>query len=211
MYIPKIFAENDRAVLHAFMRENNFAALVTQHEGELLASHVPFMLDTIRTENGVLVAHLARANPQWRHLVSGAEVMVLFQGTHAYISPTWYEEHPSVPTWNYAVAHAYGHPRLIEDEERMRTMLRELVDTHEQPRTPAWEMNVPEDYMQKMMRAIVAFEIPIERLEGKYKLSQNRSEADQQHVIDALGDSEYPVERSTAALMQSRKHDTTLR
>ena len=211
MYIPKSFAENDRAVLHAFMRENNFAALVTQHDGELLASHVPFMLDTTRTENGVLVAHLARANPQWKHLVGHTEVMVLFQGTHAYISPTWYEEHPSVPTWNYAVVHAYGRPRLIEDGVQMRMMLRALVDTHEQPRMPAWEMDVPEDYMQKMMQAIVAFEIPIERLEGKYKLSQNRSEADQQHVIDALGNSEYPVERSTAALMQARKHNSTPR
>src|SRR5688572_32435522 len=99
MYIPKTFAETDLGVLQRFMSENNFAALVTQHEGELLASHIPFMVDPSRGDYGVLIAHMARANPQWKHLATGAEVMVLFQGTHAYISPTWYEVHRSVPAW----------------------------------------------------------------------------------------------------------------
>lgn len=205
MYIPKKFAETNIAVLHQFMNANNFAALVTHHEGELLASHIPFMVDATRGEYGVLVAHLARANPQWKHLTTGSEVMVLFQGAHAYISPSWYEEHPSVPTWNYTAVHAYGLPHLIEDETHIRAMLHDLVDYHEQSRTPAWELNAPDDYMDRQIKAIVAFEIPITRLEGKYKLSQNRSEADQQHVIDALGRSQHPLERQTAALMHDRK------
>ena len=202
MYIPKSFAETDAAVLYDFMRANNFAALITQHDGHLTASHIPFMVDT---ERGVLKAHLARANDQWKSFGEG-EALVIFQGAHAYISPSWYETHPSVPTWNYTAVHVYGVPQIIEDDATMRTMLRELVSNHEHGRKPEWEMNLPEDYLQTMMKAIVGFEMPIERIEGKFKLSQNRSEVDQASVIEHLSSSLYPLDVQTAEIAASRRH-----
>jgi len=113
MYIPNSHRADDRAQLHGLMRQYNFATLVTQHEDAPFATHLPFLLDTERGAHGTLLAHLARANPQWRDFVAGREVLVIFQGPHAYISPSWYQVHPSVPTWNYAVVHAYGVPRII--------------------------------------------------------------------------------------------------
>lgn len=205
MYIPKSFAETDLPVLHQFMRDYNFATLITQQDGDLIASHLPFMLDSQRGEFGTLAAHLARANPQWKQLVEGQEALVIFQGPHAYISPSWYETHPSVPTWNYAVVHAYGVPRFIEDEGVLYGMLDSLVRNHESHRDPSWEMHLPEDYLDKMMKSIVGFEITITRLEGKYKLSQNRSEVDQEQVITNLSGSEDFLETSTADLMRERR------
>src|SRR5206468_2683175 len=135
---------------------------------------------------GTLLSHMARANDQWQDFARGAEALVIFQGHHTYISPSWYEIHPSVPTWNYMVVHAYGTPRLITDDDRIRAALRELVATHESAFDEPWPMDLPDDYLRKMLRGIVAFEIPITRLEGKFKLSQNRSERDRQLVIAAL-------------------------
>lgn len=201
MYIPKSFAETDAAVLYDFMRAHNFAALVTQHDGQLTASHVPFMVDA---ERGVLTAHLARANDQWRDF-NGGEALVIFAGAHAYVSPTWYETHPSVPTWNYTAVHVYGVPRLVTDEAIIRPMLNELVENHEQGRQPEWEMHLPDDYLRKMMAAIVVFELPIARVEGKFKLSQNRSDADQERVIAGLAQSADALESETAALMSERR------
>ncbi|MEO8396990.1 MAG: FMN-binding negative transcriptional regulator, partial [Chloroflexota bacterium] len=160
-----------------------------------------FMVDT---ERGVLRAHLARANDQWKSFGEG-EALVIFQGAHAYISPSWYETHPSVPTWNYTAVHVYGVPQIVANEGEMRGMLRELVENHEGGRSPEWTMDLPEDYLQKMMQAIVAFELPIERIEGKFKLSQNRSEGDQERVIAHLRESAYPLDMQTADLMASRR------
>jgi transcriptional regulator len=149
---------------------------------------------------------MARANPQWKAFENGQEVMLIFQGPHAYVSPSFYEVHPSVPTWNYAIIHAYGNPRIIDDHERLHEMLGALVHRHEDLRRQPWEMNdLPDDYMNKMMAAVVGFEIEITRLEGKYKLSQNRSEADQQRVIDNLSQSDYALDVQTADLMRERR------
>jgi len=200
MYIPKSFAETDAAILYDFMRANNFAALITRHEGHIVASHLPFMVDT---ERGVLKAHLARANDQWKSF-DGSETLIIFQGAHAYISPTWYATHPSVPTWNYTAVHVYGVPQIIEDHATMRAMLRELVANHEHGRIPEWTMDLPEDYLQTMMKSIVVFEIPIDRIEGKFKLSQNRSEVDQASVIEHLSNSAYPLEVQTAEITANR-------
>ncbi|MCC7446072.1 MAG: FMN-binding negative transcriptional regulator [Anaerolineae bacterium] len=201
MYIPKSFAESDVATLYEFMGQNNFATLVTQQGGQLTATHLPVMIDT---ERGVIKAHLARANDQWRSFGDSA-ALVIFQGPHAYISPTWYVVHPSVPTWNYTAVHVYGVPRIIDDDAAIRLMLRELVDNYEQGRQPAWEMELPEDYLRKMLQAIVVFEIPIDRIEGKYKLSQNRSESDQDGVVAHLSASSYPLDIETAHLMATRR------
>ncbi len=202
MYIPKSFAETDTAVLYQFIRDNNFAPLVTHRDGELLASHIPWMLDS---ERGVLTAHLARANPQWKAF-DGSETLVIFTGPHAYVSPTWYETHPSVPTWNYAAVHVYGVPQIIDDEARICPILQSLVENHEQGRAPEWTMvDLPADYLQTMLKAIVVFELPIARVEGKYKLSQNRSDVDQTNVIAHLAGSAYPVEVETSRLMEQRR------
>ena len=201
MYIPKSFAETDAAILYDFMRANNFAALITQHEGHIVASHIPFMVDT---ERGVLKAHLARANDQWKSFGEG-EALVIFQGAHAYISPSWYATHPSVPTWNYTAVHVYGVPQIVENEGEMRVMLRELVANHERGRSPEWTMELPEDYLQTMMKSIVGFEMKIERIEGKFKLSQNRSEVDQASVIEHLRESAYPLDVQTAEIAAKRR------
>ena len=201
MYIPKSNLETDPAVLYDFMQANNFATLITQQEGHLTATHLPFMVDT---ERGVLKAHLARANDQWKSF-DGSEALVIFQGAHAYISPSWYETHPSVPTWNYATVHVYGVPVIRGDDAEMRTMLRELVANHERGRDPEWTMDLPEDYLHKMMQAIVAFELKIDRIEGKFKLSQNRSEADQASVIAHLRESEDALEVQTAEISARRR------
>jgi transcriptional regulator len=201
MYIPRSFAETDAKVLYEFMREHNFAAFVTQKDGQMVASHLPFMVDT---ERGVLKAHLARANNQWKGF-DGSGALVIFQGAHAYVSPTWYEAHPSVPTWNYATVHVYGVPQIVDDDATIRAMLGELVENHEHGRDPEWEMHLPEDYYAKMAQSIVVFELPISRVEGKFKLSQNRSEVDQESVIAHLSESAYPLEVETAQLMASRR------
>jgi len=192
----------DVATLYQFMRSHNFATLITTAEGQMTATHLPFLVDA---ESGLLRAHLARANQQWRHF-DGREALVIFQGPHAYISPTWYEVHPSVPTWNYTAVHVYGVPRIVSDDAQVHRMLRDLVSQHEHGRRPEWQMDLPQDYMNKMVQAIVGFELPISRVEGKFKLSQNHSEADVDGVIATLAASPVEDDRSTGALM-ARGHD----
>jgi transcriptional regulator len=186
MYIPAFNAVHDPAILFDLMRHSSFATLVTNHEGAPYATHLPFLLDTDASEHGTLIAHMARGNAQWRDFDGLNEALTIFQGAHAYISPSWYEEPVSVPTWNYAVAHAYGVPRVIEDESRVRAILRNIVDLHEGAFDAPWRMDLPEDFLHKQLTAIVAFEIPITRLEGKLKMSQNRSPDDQRRVAEAL-------------------------
>jgi len=186
MYIPKAFREDDIRTLHTFMQAYSFATLVTQQNDAPFATHLPFLLDTGRGPHGTLLAHMARANHQWYDFNSAQEVLAIFQGPHAYISPTWYEVELSVPTWNYAAVHAYGLPRLIDDREELYTLLKALIQTHEAHFEKPWPFQLPDDYLQKMMRGIVGFEIEITRLEGKFKLSQNRTEAERTNVITAL-------------------------
>ena len=201
MYIPKAFREDDISAIHTLIREYSFAALITQREGVPFATHLPFMLDAERGPNGTLLAHMARANPQWHDFASAQEVLVIFQGPHAYISPSWYEVELSVPTWNYAVAHAYGLPRLIEDQEKLYDLLKILIQTHEAQFENPWPFQLSDDYLKKMMRGIVGFEIEITRLEGKFKLSQNRSETERENVIAALQES--PDTLAVAEFMRS--------
>ncbi|MFL5800750.1 MAG: FMN-binding negative transcriptional regulator [Roseiflexaceae bacterium] len=202
MYIPNSFRENDQSLLHELMRQYSFAILVTQHDGAPFATHLPFLLDAERGQYGTLLAHMARANPQWRGFASGQPALVIFQGPHAYVSPSWYEVAPSVPTWNYATVHAYGVPRIVEEREALEAMLVRLVDTHEATFERPWRVELTDDYLDKMTRAIVGFEIEITRLEGKFKLSQNRSENDQRRVAEALAQSEQALDVGMAELMQ---------
>ena len=200
MYIPKAFREDDITILHKFIQTYSFATLITQHEGLPFATHLPFILDSERGPKGTLLAHMARANPQWHDFNSAQEVLTIFQGPHAYISPSWYEVELSVPTWNYAVVHAYGIPRIIEDSEEFYQFLKILIETHEAQFENPWPFQLPDDYLQKMIRGIVGFEIEITRLEGKFKMSQNRTESERQNVIASLEESQDT--QSVAELMR---------
>ncbi len=183
IYIPTDFVEHDVVRLQALVRAHNFATLVSTHQSEIQVSHLPFLLD----EQGTMLrAHMARANPQWRTFSAEREVLVIFHGPHHYISPAWYGSHPSVPTWNYAVVHAHGRPKLIEDRERLAPLVRALVTRHEAGSDAPWKMELAADYLDRMLSAIVGFEIEISRLEGKFKLSQNRPAGDRPLVIEAL-------------------------
>jgi len=205
MYIPKAFREDDINTLHAFIREYSFAALITQQDGVPFASHLPFLLDADRGPYGTLLAHMARANPQWRAFNKEQEVLVIFQGPHAYITPSWYEVELSVPTWNYAVVHAYGLPRLVEEKSELYDLLKILIQTHEAHFEKPWPFQLPDDYLQKMMQGVVGFEIQITRLEGKFKLSQNRTASEREKVIDALQDSSDTLSTGIAQLMSDPK------
>jgi transcriptional regulator len=204
MYIPKSFREDDLETLHSLMRQYSFATLVTQHDGVPFASHLPFVLQADQGPYGTLLGHMARANPQWQDFASGQEVLVIFQGPHAYISPSWYTVHPSVPTWNYAAVHAYGMPQVMTDHATLHDLLRTLVETYEAPAARPWAFDLPADYLRSMMQGIVGFTMRISRLEGKYKLSQNRPAQDLPRVITALETQGDALSTGVAALMRQR-------
>jgi transcriptional regulator len=199
MYLPKHFEVTDRAVLFDLMQKFSFATLVSIHEGVPFATHIPF---TMKPEHNQLASHIARANPQWTSFHENKEVLVIFQGDHSFISPAWYDKHPSVPTWNYMTVHAYGKLRIVEDSKAVKKLLHDLVLQYEKE----WDMlQLPENYMQGMMKGIVAFEIELTKLEGKFKLSQNRSGVDQENVIEALSQSTNEVDQAVAEAMQKTK------
>lgn len=195
MYIPQHFAEHDLTRIKALVRDYAFATLVTVEKDLPFASHLPLMLKSDDTLS--IIGHMARANEQWQHFQTNNEVLVIFQGPHAYISPSNYEQ-GGVPTWNYALVHMYGIARLVDDEYRLREIIESLSDKYEQSQSSPW----PAEYPDKMLNAIVGFEIEITRLEAKYKLSQNRSENDRQNIIANLSGSDDTLERNIASLMQ---------
>lgn len=203
MYVPKHFEVTDTAWCHALMRAQSFALMITADDtGAPFATHLPILVDERRGPLGTLRGHVARANPHWRHLAAGRPTLVVFSGAHAYVSPSWYATHPAVPTWNYVAVHASGTGALVEDAEQVRTLLADLVHVYEAPGPEAWSFEaLPADYVAGMQRGIVAFEIPIARLEGKAKLSQNRDAVDRGRTREALAASDDPVARAVAALM----------
>jgi transcriptional regulator len=198
VYIPRHFSVEDPAALRAFVEANAFGTLITHAGGETMVSHVPFVVDEDAGGALRLHGHVARANPHWR-MLEVSPALVIFSGPHGYISPTWYEKHPSVPTWNYAVVHAHGAARLVDAAALERTLGR--LSAHYESGNPApWRIEgLERDYVETMVRAIVGFEIAVERLEGKFKLSQNRIPADQRRVIEAL---EARGEAGLAAMMR---------
>ena len=203
MYTPKQFEMNDPAELTAFMQHYNFAALVTSDAGGITATHLPFMLDATRGEHGTLIAHLARTNTQWESFASGQEALVIFTGPHAYVSPSWYEKPTvNVPTWNYTAVHAYGIPRVVEDHQAIYAMLDQLVLAHEGMYPQPWPMQSAEEHVRRLIGGIVGFEMMITRVEGKAKLSQNRSLTDQTNVATWLLEHENPTDQEVGRLMQ---------
>ena len=188
MYIPAAFRETRSEVLHALIREHSFATLISQLDGQLFATHLPILLDAARGSHGTLVAHMARANPHWHaFLADGAESLAIFLGPHAYISPSWYASELTVPTWNYSAVHAYGKPSVMDDPARVRALLDETVGTFESGLPEQWSTaSVGDEYVTKLAQGIVAFEMPIVRLEGKRKLGQNRPVADMRGAAAGL-------------------------
>lgn len=201
MYVPASFRVDDPAEIAAFLRKYPFATLVTVNDDGPFASHVPLLHVPCEQGPGVLRGHLARANPQWKHLASGQPVLAIFHGPHAYVSPTWYATSPAVPTWNYAVVHVTGTARTIEEPTELRPLIGELVTRFEAPQPVPWSGELPPDVQQSLLAAIVGFEIRITRIEAKFKFGQNRSAADQAALHATLSAATDPTSQSLAAMM----------
>jgi len=201
VYSPSYNRIEDRAELLAFMRANNFPVLVTGTGGALHASHLPVLVG--KTEPLVLDMHMARNNPQWKEFFDDQEVMVVFSGPHAYVSPRWYEEKERVPTWNYAAVHAYGLPKLNSDRQAKYESQRRLVAAMDPQWLPEFD-KLSEKYVTMMLEGIVNFEIAVTRLETRWKLSQNRSRREMELIAGQLDKSSDSVEQALGAL--TRKH-----
>jgi transcriptional regulator len=186
VYLPPVFTEARPEVLIAHIERYDFALLVSYGPAGLVASHIPFLVEREGKELHLL-GHLARPNPQVADLAYGGEVLTIFSGPHAYVSPGWYAGGPAVPTWNYIDVHAYGTLRMVEDDAWLRTVLRRLSDRHEARSAEPWRIqDLPDPYMKGMLKGIIGLDIAVTRLEGKYKLSQNRPAADRPRIVAAL-------------------------
>jgi transcriptional regulator len=198
MYVPKQYEETDPHVLHDFMRRESFALLVTAPDGVPVATHIPLYLDAENDGdgNGRFLGHVARANPQWQDFDGERQALAMFWGPHAYISPNWYVSDNLVPTWNYATVHAYGTPRVIDDVNETIAVLRRLTGAYESDATGNWTLDDMDDaVLTGMTQGIVAFEMPIARLQGKFKMNQMKkpedaasSAAGLRGLGDAMGD-----------------------
>ena len=200
MYIPKHFEEKDTAVMLEFMKEFNFAAVVNTAKKRYWATHLPFIVSQ-RDEKILLRAHMAKANPQWVSFNSDEEVLVIFQEPHAYISPSLYENKVSVPTWNYIAVHAYGVPKLLSSREERIALLEESFSVFESSFKKQWD-TLPADYRDELLEGIVAFEIEVTGIEGKYKLSQNRTSTDKQNIMKKLSESGDKVKEDISRFMK---------
>jgi transcriptional regulator len=205
MYVPAAFRVDDLPTLHGMMRSTGLANLVTATPEGLTATPLPLMLEPNEGEFGTLYGHLARANPHWK-LSSVGESLVIFAGPDAYVSPSWYpskQEHGKVvPTWNYVAVHAYGEAEFFEEPDRLLALVTRLTDLHEGKRDKPWAVSdAPESFVRSQLRAIVGLRLPITRIEGKKKLSQNRSEADRAGVVEGLKAVARGAPTAVAALM----------
>jgi len=215
MYIPKANEETSIPVLHALMRSHPLATLVTVGSAGLFASHLPVVLDDqVAPPLGLLKCHVSRANAQWKDFSYEVQALAIFAGPEHYISPRWYEEKQAtgkvVPTWNYAVVHAYGYLKVVEDPDWLRAHVGSLTTIHEAASAKTtgvapWAVSdAPAEYVASQIRGIVGFEMKVERLEGKWKVSQNRSESDRRGVVDGLD----ALETAEAEAMSRLVEDT---
>ncbi|MEP6883858.1 MAG: FMN-binding negative transcriptional regulator [Gammaproteobacteria bacterium] len=208
MYVPKYFEEARTAVLHAMMRAHPLATLVTLCDSGLDANHIPVETLSEPAPHGMLRGHIARANPLWREYRDGSAALAIFQGPQAYISPSFYPSKKQtgevVPTWDYAVVHAHGSLRFIQDAEWLRALIGRLTDAHEASRQAPWGIaDAPPRYIEKMLSQIVGFEFSIAGLTGKWKLSQNHSEANRQGVVAGLRETSGTDSRDIAGMLQA--------
>lgn len=190
MYTPASFKMTDQEELFSFIRENSFALVVTSAGSKIHASHLPLELEVIEVPGEKpllrLIGHFARANDHWRDLLVAHELLVVFSGPHAFVSPKLYQDPDTVPTWNYVAVHVTGRARIVESESELKAMLNRLVALNEGDAEDSWRTNWSNPKVAAMLKAIVGFEIEVDSIEGKKKLSQNRSEEDQRRVRSAL-------------------------
>jgi transcriptional regulator len=210
MFVPSHFEESRVDVLHDAMRAIAFGTLVSLGPDGLIASHIPLLLDEAPAPFGTITGHLARGNPQGRGPAPEAEALAIFLGPEAYVTPSWYKSKAEtgrvVPTWNYVAIHAYGRLRFIDDPDWKRAHVTRLTLSQEGKRLAPWAVSdAPEDYLQGMLKGIIGFELPIARLQGKWKMSQNRSAADRQGVIAGLDGEGDPGAAAVAAVMAARE------
>jgi transcriptional regulator len=207
VYLPKHFEETRIDVLHALIHAHPLGALVTLTPRGLDANHIPFEVDSAPSPLGTLRGHVARANPVWREFSRDVDALVIFQGPGTYVSPAWYPTKQQtakvVPTWNYAVVHAHGALRVIEDRAWLRAFVTALTDRHEAARPEPWRVtDAPADYIETQLGAIVGLELSLTRLVGKWKMSQNRPAQDRAGVVDALRRAGGEAGRAVADLVQ---------
>jgi transcriptional regulator len=205
MYVPPAFQENDLAALHGTMQDARLANFVTATTEGLIATPLPLFLAPDEGPYGTLYGHLARANPQWKLPPTG-DAMALFMGPDAYVSPSWYlsklEHQRVVPTWNYIAVHAYGPAEFFDDADRLLEVVTRLTNLHERPRVEPWTVtDAPEPFIRAQLKGIIGVRLPITRIEGKRKMSQNRSAADRAGVADGLAASDRASDRTVAALI----------
>ena len=209
MYVPKQFEETRVDVLHELIRAHPLATLVTLTPAGLDANHIPFEIDPAPGPFGTLRGHVARANPSWREFTSDVQVLAIFRGPASYVSPAWYPTKSStgkvVPTWNYAVVHARGSLRIVEDRGWLRALVERLTQRHEAGGSRPWKVSdAPADYIDTELGAIVGLELPVAELVGKWKVSQNRSPTDREGLVEGLLQSGGEEDRAMADLV--RRH-----
>lgn len=206
MYIPPAFLEADLPTLHQFIERNSFGLLVSQHDRSPFATHLPLLLDRSEGALGALVGHVARANPQWEHCL-GQQVLAVFSGPHTYVSPSWYEAEHVVPTWNYVAVHAYGRVKLVEDQTGLLDIVRRSVEAYERSMPRPWSLGEADTFVERLVNQIVGFRIEIERLEGKWKLSQNQPVERRAKVVRALGERGDENSTAIATLMRQQLNE----
>jgi len=212
MYVPASFKETDVAALHQAIQHAKLGTLVTLGSTGLVASHVPMLVEPDPAPFGTLIGHIARANPQWRETATETAALAIFLGPDAYVSPAWYATKRKtgkvVPTWNYVAVHAYGPVKFYDDADRLLRLVTRLTDAHETGRRDRWRVtDAPAEYTRGMLKAIVGFELPIARLEGKWKMSQNRPAEDVPGIVEGLsreGDTAAEVARTVAERNKDR-------
>jgi transcriptional regulator len=207
MYIPRHNEENRVPVMHELIVSRPLGTLVTLGASGLFASHIPMILEDDGTKFGVLKGHISRANPQWRDLVPTVDALAIFAGHQHYITPNWYpetKEHGKVvPTWNYVVVHAYGPLKVIHDSHWLLTNVEKLTNTHEAASPVPWKVSdAPADFIKSQLKGIVGLELTIQRLEGKWKVSQNRTERERNGVIDGLAKLNTPESLAMRGLLE---------
>ena len=218
MYVPPHFAVDDPALIAAALAAHPLATLVTCGAGGLMANHVPLSFapgDGGDAASAMLYGHVSVANPQWREIASGTEVLAIFNGADAYVSPSAYESKREsgkvVPTWNYVVVHVYGTGITYDDPTRLHALVTHLTDVHERDRDERWRVtDAPESYIAGQLRGIVGIEIAVSRVIGKWKFNQNRNDADRLGVIADLASSTDPARIATAVAMSQREAEATL-
>jgi transcriptional regulator len=207
VYIPKANEETRLPVLHDFIRANPLATLVTMGNSGMIASHIPLVLDDDNSQFGLLKGHISRANTQWKDIETAIDALAIFAGDHHYITPNWYpskhQDAKQVPTWNYVVTHCYGPLKLIEDPQWLLAHLETLTSIHEASNPVPWKVtDAPPEFIRALLNGIIGLELPIRKIEGKWKVSQNRNAQDRQGVIEGLTQLDTPESLAMKDLVQ---------